>query len=257
MWRLIIDAGFFEYAQAHFSKINVIYQKRLEAGRLLLHCEAEENALKELVTSLPEEAVFCVEHIKKEDPLIKLPYSGLCIKIGFRRDFSEKELFFDPKGAFGSGFHPSTQLSLALLDYLASKVKLTRVLDFGAGSGILSLVASKLGAQSVIAVDIDFSACLICQENVKLNKLSQVYVVCGTNHALKGIFDLILANIYLRVLLQESENIKQLLNPQGYLICAGFLVGSEKFLKSKYEEFQVIKEVQKEDWIALLLKKQA
>ncbi len=255
MWRIIVDGVSQEEIPDVPVGVKIQHQRKLEAGRFLFECEAEGDSLRNFLTLFPPEAVSSVEEIKEEGLVYTLPFSRLRLRLGGSP--LQGDIFLEAEGVFGTGFHPSTRLSLDLLDELAFYHPLETVLDLGAGSGILSLVAARLGAPKVVALEIDPRACLVCQKNIRLNRLErQIRVICGTLQALTGGFKLLLANIYLRILFQEAENIRRLISPGGYLICAGFLVGNEKRLEEKYIDFRVIKQAQREGWAALLLKRE-
>jgi len=255
MWRIIVDGVSQEEIPDIPIGVKIQHQRRLEAGRFLFECEAERDFLRHFLTLFPPKTVYSVEEIKEEGLVYTLPFSGLRLKLG--QSSFEGDISLETEGVFGTGFHPSTRLSLDLLDELALSHPLETVLDLGAGSGVLSLVAAGLGASQVVALEIDPKACLVCRKNIYLNHFErQIQVVCGTLEVLKGAFKLVLANIYLRILLQEAESLRRLISPGGHLICAGFLAGNEKRLEEKYTDFKTIKQIQREGWAALLLERE-
>jgi ribosomal protein L11 methyltransferase len=99
-----------------------------------------------------------------------------------------------------------------------------KVLDVGCGTGILAIMASKLGASEVKAFDIDEWAVENCRENIELNQCSNLSVSLGTIGDVDSSerFDLILANINRNVLLQEIPTYARLLSSEGQLLVSGF-----------------------------------
>ena len=110
-------------------------------------------------------------------------------------------LFLGRKGAFGSGEHETTASCLETTGGLAG-IASARVLDLGSGTGILAIAAAKLGAASVVAIDLDWRAAASCADNVRINgEESRVTTICGELACLgHQKFDLILANIYADIL---------------------------------------------------------
>jgi ribosomal protein L11 methyltransferase len=114
-------------------------------------------------------------------------------------------LALDPGMAFGTGLHPTTQLcAMALETELRSGWS---VFDVGHGSGVLSILAAKLGARSVLAVDTDVEAVRVGLENVQLNGVSdRVQVAQGTHSFTGETFDLVVANILAGVIVSMLDN---------------------------------------------------
>ena len=126
------------------------------------------------------------------------------------------------KGAFGSGEHETTASCLELMPAIPG-IKGSRALDLGSGTGILALAAARLGAASVLAVDLEEAAAVSCQENVVFNGLEgRVTTVCG-ELASVGIqlFDLIVANIYADILLPLADRLVGMTSPGGHLLLSG------------------------------------
>ncbi len=126
------------------------------------------------------------------------------------------------KGAFGSGEHETTASCLELMPAIPG-IKGSRALDLGSGTGILALAAARLGAASVLAVDLEEAAAVSCQENVAFNGLEgRVTTVCG-ELASVGIqlFDLIVANIYADILLPLADRLVGMTSPGGHLLLSG------------------------------------
>ena len=126
------------------------------------------------------------------------------------------------KGAFGSGEHETTASCLELMPAIPG-INGSCVLDLGSGTGILALAAARLGAASVLAVDLEEAAAVSCQENVVFNGLEgRVTTVCG-ELASVGIqlFDLILANIYADILLPLADQLVGMTRSGGHLLLSG------------------------------------
>ena len=133
--------------------------------------------------------------------------------------------------AFGSGSHDTTRLCLTFLD--REKPEGLRVLDMGCGSGILSIAALLLGAESVTAVDIDQLAVKIARENAALNGCDdqRLKVHCGNILADAGLaeeigaesYDLILANIVADVIIAMAPLFARFLKADGTLIVSGII----------------------------------
>jgi ribosomal protein L11 methyltransferase len=127
----------------------------------------------------------------------------------------------DPGLAFGTGTHPTTALCLTWLEQANLEKK--SVIDYGCGSGILSLAALKLGATEVHAVDIDQQALLATRNNASANNIDEQQLSIHLPDALDKPADLILANILLAPLITLKERFQELLNPEGILIVSGIL----------------------------------
>lgn len=142
-------------------------------------------------------------------------------------------LMLDPGLAFGTGTHPTTSLCLTWLEQAELSKK--TVIDYGCGSGILSLAAVKLGAQHVHAVDIDIQALQATQNNALSNQITEQYISISMPDALQDPVDLIIANILLAPLMSLNDRFYQLLNPGAYLVVSGILTEQADLLIKNYE----------------------
>lgn len=127
----------------------------------------------------------------------------------------------DPGLAFGTGTHPTTRLCLEWLD--AQPLAARRVLDFGCGSGILSIAAARLGALEVAALDIDPQALVATRSNARRNRVDERITTCADAAQLGGEFDVVVANILSETLKRNASTICSRLKPGGALALAGIL----------------------------------
>lgn len=133
----------------------------------------------------------------------------------------------DPGMAFGTGYHPTTALCLEALDALVAKDDV--VADVGAGSGILSIAAARLGAGRVVAVDVLEETIPIARANCELNEVDDVVTVAGgsAEQAL-GLLgeeraDVLVVNILTRVIRRLAPALADLLKPEGTFIFSGII----------------------------------
>lgn len=132
------------------------------------------------------------------------------------------EIIINPQMSFGTGHHPTTFL---LLDVLSRLVDFSakKVLDYGCGTGVLSILAGLKGADEVVAIDIDPNCVSNTLENIALNTMDGIKVFPGniTDIPVEG-YDIIIANITRNVIESNLEPVSARLKPQGVLYCSGF-----------------------------------
>lgn len=145
-------------------------------------------------------------------------------------------LVMGKKGAFGSGEHETTASCLEKLEELPG-LSGARVLDLGSGTGILAVAAVRLGAASVVAVDIEPAAALSCAANVRLNGMEgRIHTVCGELAAVGRVkFDLLLANIYADIHLALADEMVRLVRPGGTLILSGIPLQDKFDVQRRFE----------------------
>ena len=150
-----------------------------------------------------------------------------------REDYQGLEVVIQPKMSFGTGHHCTTQLMIESL--LDGDIEGKRVLDMGSGTGVLAIVAAKLGASSVLAVEIDDMAEESVRENIELNGVAdRVESVCGDANAIDGReFDVVLANINRNILLADMEAYDRTIVSGGKLVLSGFLAEDVEILVDK------------------------
>ncbi|MGY3707761.1 50S ribosomal protein L11 methyltransferase [Granulicatella adiacens] len=163
----------------------------------------------------------------------------------------------DPGLAFGTGTHPTTQLSLTALEQTIRGNE--SVLDVGTGSGVLSIASKLLGASKVTAFDIDEMATRVAKENIALNPtIGEIEVF--ENNLLVGVdqkSDLIVANILAEILLQMPEDAYRNLNDDGRLILSGIIESKADEVMEAYEKagFTLVERMTMREWNCFIMKK--
>ncbi len=133
--------------------------------------------------------------------------------------------------SFGTGHHATTFMMISAMQKLDFRDR--SVLDFGTGTGVLAILASKLGAASVLAIDSDEWSIENALENVAVNDCSGIRIEQKDSLSGTGEFDVILANINLRVILENMEFLRQHLKQSGVFIGSGVLESDEERIRSK------------------------
>lgn len=169
------------------------------------------------------------------------------------------EIVINPKMSFGTGHHSTTYLMMDLL--LDTALTGKNVIDFGTGTGILAILAKKLGASAVEATDIDDWCIENSMENFALNDCEGIKVMLGTVADVKKKpgYDVVIANINRNVLLDEMPAYSALLAPGGLLFLSGFYELDLSIISEKTSElgFEIRRHKVKDYWTAAVFEKKA
>ena len=167
------------------------------------------------------------------------------------------EIVINPKMSFGTGHHETTSQILALQLEVDHEGK--KLLDVGTGTGILAIMAAKLGASQVDATDIDEWCIENSLENFQLNDISPGFVKKGIIKELdiQGSYDIVIANINTNILLDEMSYYAALIEENGYLLLSGFYDFDLKKVdeKARSLNLQLQKSVEKNKWTAAIFQK--
>ncbi len=162
----------------------------------------------------------------------------------------------NPKMSFGTGHHETTCLVVAQMLELDLRDKV--ICDMGCGTSILAILAAKMGAASVLAIDTDEWAVENSLENIDTNNVRGIVVKKGDAQMLAGrTFHVILANINRNILLRDMEFYIQSLDKQGVLVLSGFFDLDIPVLQSKAESLGMtcVKKQVENKWASLLFYK--
>ena len=159
-------------------------------------------------------------------------------------------ILIDPALAFGSGHHESTRSCVKALKKCIKKGD--TLLDVGCGSGILGIVAAKLGAR-VFLCDTDSVAIKSTKENFKLNNVSYSDIWVGSVSDTNKSYDIVVANIIADVLIFIANDLKKVVNDT--LILSGIIEKYKDRVLEKYKDFNLLEEIKENEWITLILKR--
>ena len=168
----------------------------------------------------------------------------------------EMELLIDPKMAFGTGHHATTSLMVETLFSL--RPVQGNVADVGCGTSVLAIVAEKLGASRVDAVDIEEPSVENSLSNIALNHCAKINVSLGSVEQLNlPQYHMILANINRNVLLSQMADYSRLLVSEGKLLLSGFFVQDNQVIVARAEEFglKLTESREKDNWSCLTFQK--
>ncbi len=161
-------------------------------------------------------------------------------------------LVLDPALAFGSGHHETTSSVIQILINIAQKDDI--ILDVGTGSGILSLVCSKIGS-TIDFCDIDPLSIESAIYNFKKNNLTYRNFWIGSANTTNETYSLVIANIIPDVIIAISQHLNNRVKNGGKLLLSGILSGKDDSVIERFKNFKLIQKVEKGEWITLLLEK--
>ena len=168
----------------------------------------------------------------------------------------EHEIIITPKMSFGTGHHETTFLVMNQIFELNLEGK--QVLDIGSGTGVLSILASKLGAKKIVGIDIDKWAYENAIENSKLNNISNIQFIEGTAESIgKKMYDVVLANINRNIILADIQKYTRAMRPKSDIILSGFLKQDVKIILNKIKQlkFNLVASKNKNKWQMLHLRR--
>lgn len=176
----------------------------------------------------------------------------------------QKTIYLNPGAAFGSGRHPSTRLSLILLEGAIRQNTGTgrkvNLLDVGCGSGILGVAAIHFGADRVLGIETDPDAVSTAKKNAILNGLAERLIIKGGSlKTVNGNFDIIVANLVPSVGNKLLPEIVGRLKAQGLLVMAGFQNGLLGQIVAQLDilGLSVLTTREKHGWSAVMAQKEA
>lgn len=181
-------------------------------------------------------------------------------KCTVRAPFHEKpdtqfDLIIEPKMSFGTGHHETTHMMIQHL--LKNDLKGKVVLDMGCGTAVLAILAEKLGAKKVDAIDIENWCYLNSLENAERNNCTKISVFEGDASLLgEQLYDVIIANINRNILLDDMATYVSCLNPNGMVFLSGFYREDIPAIIEKTEELglSLVDTLEKNKWVALKMK---
>lgn len=191
------------------------------------------------------------------DPVYIRDLVQIRAKFHEKRDNFNHDIVINPKMAFGTGHHETTHL--VVLEQQSINHENKSILDVGTGTGVLAIMAYKLGAKSITATDIDDWCIDNSNENFKLNQVKNFKILQGTidKLTLPGDYDIIYANINKNILLREISFYSNLLAMDGILVLSGFYSEDIDDLveKAKHYDLKLGHSNTKNNWAMLVLKR--
>lgn len=168
----------------------------------------------------------------------------------------EYDLIILPQMSFGTGHHETT--FLISKELFSLDLKSIDLLDMGSGTGVLAILAEKLGAKNIKAIDIEEGAYINAIDNCKLNNTKNIIVEKGDSELLEdSLFQVILANINKNILLQDMSVYSSCLTMGGKLLLSGFFTTDVAELRNEASDngLKFVKVEEKNNWAMLMLEK--
>ncbi len=223
------------------------------------------NILKEILAEIPDVS-YEIKNLKTknwnqywENNFQPVYINDKCvIRADFHDDFPdfEYQIIITPKMSFGTGHHETTFLLITEMFNIDFNDKV--VLDMGTGTGILAVLASKLGAKSIVGVDFDEWAYNNAHENAKLNAISNIHLLHGDVDLIASQkFDIIIANINRNTILKDLTCYVRSMNKKCDILLSGFLEEDSLVILERSEELglDLVVSKHKNKWKMLHLKR--
>jgi ribosomal protein L11 methyltransferase len=166
------------------------------------------------------------------------------------------DIIVTPKMSFGTGHHATTYMMIAQMQELGFKG--ASVIDFGTGTGVLAILAEKLGAGDILAIDNDEWSINNAKENLEANNCSHTVLLLADKMTHNAKAGFILANINLNVIAANLQLIREACHAGTLVLLSGFLAENEEQMQQILSAggFHIVKNVYKNNWMAMLVKLQ-
>lgn len=178
----------------------------------------------------------------------------VAIRAGFHEPINQvnHQIIITPKMSFGTGHHATTYLMVQQMEALDFNSK--TVIDFGTGTGVLAILAEKLGAKKIVAIDNDEWSITNTLENIKSNKCRQIAVIKAESFKTEAKADIILANINLNVITANLSKIETACYPGTLILFSGLLVSDKENILQHLSLYNLeVKHIsERNGWICLL-----
>jgi ribosomal protein L11 methyltransferase len=215
-------------------------------GRALLEAHVEADRERRLVTGLTRwlDSLRTIEPAAADVRVVTAPLPPVDWEAAFRLhhrplvigrrllvappwdvpDAPDREvLVIEPGMAFGTGQHDTTRTCLEEIETAVAERQVRSALDVGTGSGVLAMALARLGVPRVVAIDLDAGVLPLARENLARNGAGAVLLAAGTVGAVRGRFDLVVANLLADALIAEASALAATVAPGGRLIVSGIL----------------------------------
>jgi ribosomal protein L11 methyltransferase len=255
-WREVVlsdlaNAGFESFVETN-EGLNCYISEQDYTVDMLLILNTYDEHIKSFDIKKIKDKNWNAEWEKNFDPVFV--EDKLAIVAPFHTDKYEHQLIvkIQPQMSFGTGHHQTTWLASKKLFNLNVKGK--RILDMGTGTGVLAIIAEKLGAEYVFAPDIDEWSFNNANENSALNNCSKIEVALGGDELLDGKqFDIIIANINKNILIQHFPVYAKALVSGGTMLNSGFFTTDKDDLVEEAEKVGFVFESieSKDEWAML------
>ncbi len=186
------------------------------------------------------------------DPIIVNDF--VAIRASFHQPIKnvKNEIIITPKMSFGTGHHATTFMMIEQMEGLDFTGK--TVVDFGTGTAVLAILAEKMGAVSIDAIDYDEWSIENAIENAAANNCSKINLIQAETISTATAYDIILANINLNVIVDNLAAIKAVSKKGTFILLSGFIKADEPAMVNALAENGILqlKTVQKAEWISIL-----
>ena len=245
---LLADAGFESFEQEG-TRLKA-YTPEAEFDEARLRAILDDHSLEFTRTVIPPEN-WNAKWESSFEPVRVNDFAAIRAAFHKPEEGVQHEIIITPKMSFGTGHHATTFLMIEQMSVL--KMNGLHVLDLGTGTGVLAILAEKMGAEKITAIDNDEWSIENSNENIRSNGCSRISIALGETIPAGETYDVILANINLNVILANLSAIVGACKPGTLVLLSGFLKPDELtlFTAVARQGFSCTSISQKGDWVCL------
>lgn len=169
------------------------------------------------------------------------------------RPAGREVLVIEPGMAFGTGQHATTRACLEAIEAAVGTGQVRSALDVGTGSGVLALALARLGVERVVALDTDPAVVPLARANLTRNGATRVALLAGPLAAVRGRFDLVVANLLADAIVAEAGALARVVGPGGRLVVSGLVAEQLPAVRAAYPGWRVAETRAEGAWRTLTL----